>query len=43
MGDGEMVSTNRTIYLNPYVEMVKIPLISVDMVKACLTSRSQKK
>ena len=36
MGDGEMVSTNQTIYFNPNDEMVKRPLINGDMVKAQL-------
>ena len=34
MGDGEMVSTNPTLDLNPHGEMVKTLLINCDMVKS---------
>ena len=33
MGNGEMVSANQTININPHGEMVKTPLINGDMVK----------
>ena len=33
MGNGEMVSTNQTIYLNTHGEMEKTLLINGDMVK----------
>ena len=34
MGGGEIISTNQTIYLNPRGEILKIPLINGDMLKA---------
>ena len=36
MGNGEMVSTNQTIYINPHGEMGKTPFINGDMLKAQL-------
>ena len=36
MGNREMVSMNKNIYLNPHGEMGKTPLINGDMVKAKL-------
>ena len=36
MRNGEMVSMNQTIYINPHFEMEKTPLINGEMVKSQL-------